>query len=119
MVMRYANSFREDSDLAGRTETRTYGESDLYANSSRVTTSSPLPRFVEIYIERPIDALIEQDVKGLYKKALSGRLEGFSGISDPYEPPLDADAIIHTYCESPEQGVTKILNKLKELGLYD
>jgi adenylyl-sulfate kinase len=78
-----------------------------------------IPNFVQIYMECPVRILIEQDVKGLYKKALSGTLERFSGVSDPYEPPLNADVTIHTYCDTPEEGLAKILKKLKGLGLYD
>jgi adenylyl-sulfate kinase len=77
-----------------------------------------IPRFVEIYMECPINILIERDVKGLYKKALSGMLADFSGISDPYEPPLNADVTIHAYRESPDQGVARILRKLKEMQLF-
>jgi adenylylsulfate kinase-like enzyme len=47
--------------------------------------------FVEIYMQCPVDVLIERDVKGLYKKALSGEIPMFTGISDPYEPPLNRE----------------------------
>ncbi len=48
-----------------------------------------IPDFVEIYVECAIDALAQRDVKGLYKKALAGEITQFTGISDPYEPPLN------------------------------
>src|SRR5512136_3088603 len=44
--------------------------------------------FVEVYARCPLDTLVERDVKGLYKKALAGEIANFTGVSDPYEPPL-------------------------------
>jgi adenylyl-sulfate kinase len=73
-------------------------------------------RFVEVYCECPIDVLIERDVKGLYKKALEGQIESFTGVSDPYEEPLDPEVVVHSDRESPGDSVAKILTKLEELG---
>ncbi len=73
--------------------------------------------FVEVYMECPVEVLIERDVKGLYKKALSGEIPRFTGISDPYEPPLSPEVIIHSARETPEEGVEKIWTMLERLGL--
>jgi adenylyl-sulfate kinase len=74
-------------------------------------------RFVEVYVEAPIEVLAERDVKGLYKKALTGQLEGFTGVSDPYEPPLNPDVVCHTDGrETPEESAAKVMHALEELG---
>jgi adenylylsulfate kinase len=56
-------------------------------------------------------------VKGLYKKARSGEIAQFTGISDPYEPPENPEIHLHTEQENPEQDVEIILEKLRDLGL--
>lgn len=73
-------------------------------------------RFVEVYCQCPMEVLVERDVKGLYKKALEGEIQNFTGVSDPYEEPLDPEVVIHSDRESPEESVAKILGKLEELG---
>jgi adenylyl-sulfate kinase len=80
-----------------------------------------IPDFVEVYLECPIETLVERDVKGLYKKALEGQLSHFTGISDPYEPPLSPEITIHSAQETPEQSLETIWATLEALGLvsYD
>ncbi|MGQ9458776.1 MAG: adenylyl-sulfate kinase [Anaerolineae bacterium] len=73
-------------------------------------------RFVEVYVEAPLEVLMERDVKGLYKKALAGEIPDFTGISDPYEPPLNPEIVVHTAEETPEESLAKILAKLEEMG---
>jgi adenylyl-sulfate kinase len=74
-------------------------------------------RFVEVYVACPIVTLAERDVKGLYKKALAGEIANFTGISDPYEPPLDPEVICYTDGrETPEQSAAKVLARLEALG---
>ena len=73
-------------------------------------------RFVEIFIDVPLEVAIQRDVKGLYKKALAGEIKGFTGVDDPYEPPLDPELVIHTDRETPEQSAGRILEALRELG---
>ncbi|TKJ31783.1 MAG: adenylyl-sulfate kinase [Chloroflexi bacterium B3_Chlor] len=73
-------------------------------------------RFVEVYCRCPLDVLIERDVKGLYKKALDGEIDNFTGVSDPYEEPLNPEVIADTDREAPEESVGKIIGKLEELG---
>ncbi len=72
-------------------------------------------RFVEVYCRCPLDVLIERDVKGLYQKALNGQIENFTGVSDPYEEPLDPEVIVDTDQEDPEESVAKIIAKLEGL----
>lgn len=73
-------------------------------------------RFVEVYCRCPLDVLVERDVKGLYEKALAGEIANFTGVSDPYEEPLNPEVVADTDKETPEQSVAKILAKLEELG---
>ena len=75
-----------------------------------------ISNFVEVYVECPLEALIERDVKGLYKKALAGEITNFTGVSDPYEPPLNPDVVVRTAEETPEQSVVAILARLEALG---
>jgi adenylyl-sulfate kinase len=69
--------------------------------------------FLEIYVECPIDALAQRDVKGLYKKALAGEISQFTGISDPYEPPLSPHLSIRSDREEIAESVDRIWAMLK------
>jgi adenylyl-sulfate kinase len=73
-------------------------------------------RFVEIYVKCPIEECIKRDVKGLYKRAISGEIANFTGISDPYEEPLQPEITLETNIETMDESVEKILGVLKELG---
>ena len=73
-------------------------------------------RFFEVYVEVPLEVAIARDTKGLYKKALAGELKGFTGIDDPYEPPIDPELVVHTDQETPEASAGRILAALRELG---
>jgi adenylyl-sulfate kinase len=73
--------------------------------------------FVEIFVDCPIDLLVKRDPKGLYAKALRGEIQQFSGISDPYEPPLSPEITVHTDRESIEESTARILRTLRDLGL--
>ena len=73
-------------------------------------------RFVEVYMECPVDVLTERDPKGLYKKALSGEIANFTGISDPYEPPEGAEIVCDTDEESVQESVTKVIRSLELMG---
>jgi adenylyl-sulfate kinase len=74
-------------------------------------------RFVEVYVEAPLDVLAERDVKGLYKKAMAGEIQNFTGVNDPYEAPESAEVVCHTDgSETPEESAAKVIAKLEELG---
>jgi len=73
--------------------------------------------FVLVYVKCSLEVLIQRDAKGLYKKALSGEIRNFTGISDPYEPPLRPEVVVDTVVESPSQSMAKIVAKLEELQL--
>jgi adenylylsulfate kinase len=72
--------------------------------------------FVEVYVNAPLAICEQRDVKGLYKKARAGEIKNFTGIDDPYEPPLNPEVECRTDLESLEESVAKVLAKLQELG---
>ncbi|MBT9311598.1 adenylyl-sulfate kinase [Leptothoe kymatousa] len=72
--------------------------------------------FVEVYANAPVEVCEQRDVKGLYKKARSGEIKNFTGISDPYEEPLNAEVVCETHNESLDESVNKVMAKLEELG---
>jgi adenylyl-sulfate kinase len=76
-----------------------------------------IPNFVEVYMECPVEVLAARDVKGLYKKALAGELAQFTGISDPYEPPLAPEVTVNSSNETADQSLERILAALATLGL--
>ena len=76
----------------------------------------PLGGFVLIHVDTPIDVCEERDRKGLYAKARAGIIKEFTGISDPYESPEDADVVIDTTKLSPEQAAQQILLHLESEG---
>jgi adenylyl-sulfate kinase len=75
-----------------------------------------IDRFVEVFVDVPLEVAIERDVKGLYKKALAGEIKQFTGVSDPYEPPLDPEVTINSAQETPASSAARILDTLERLG---
>ena len=73
--------------------------------------------FVEVYAEASVEALAARDVKGLYKKALAGEIAHFTGVTDPYEPPLSPEVAVRTDRDPVEQSVAEIVAVLMERGL--
>lgn len=73
--------------------------------------------FVEVYVRCPIDVLTARDVKGLYKKALAGEIKNFTGVDDPYEPPLAAEVTVETDRELPKESAARIIARLEEMSL--
>jgi len=73
-------------------------------------------KFVEVYVNAPIEVCEERDVKGLYKKAKEGLIKGFTGIDDPYEPPDNPEIVLDTKSLSPQESAYKIVKYLEERG---
>lgn len=73
--------------------------------------------FVEVFVDCPLEVLAARDVKGLYKRAMAGELANFTGVSDPYEAPLDADVVIHSDRETVDESLEKIWSALQRKGL--
>ena len=78
---------------------------------------SRIKNFVEVYVECPVEVVAGRDVKGLYKKALAGEIAQFTGVSDPYEPPLSPEIVVHSSSETPDESARKVWDKLESLGL--
>ena len=70
-------------------------------------------RFFEVHVATPVEVCAERDVKGLYAKQRAGELTGLTGVDDPYEPPLQPDAVIHTESETIEQSVETLWQALQ------
>ena len=73
--------------------------------------------FVEVFANAALDALVDRDVKGLYKKALAGEIANFTGVSDPYEAPESPEIEVRTDSETVEESTEKILKYLSAHGL--
>ena len=76
-------------------------------------------RFIEVYVDTPIGVCEERDPKGLYAKVRQGLLKGFTGIDDPYEPPLKAEITLDTVANSEEGNACLIMDYLIQRGLVD
>lgn len=74
-------------------------------------------KFIEVYVEVPLDVAEERDPKGLYKKARAGEIKGFTGIDDPYEEPEKAELTLHTATMSLDEEVRAMVAYLEEEGL--
>ncbi len=84
----------------------------------RLAEADGIP-FVEAYASADLDALVARDVKGLYKKALAGEVQHFTGVSDPYEPPEAPEVLVQTDRESVTESLGRILGALEESGLLE
>ena len=85
--------------------------------AARDEVRARIPDFVEVFMDCPLEVLIERDAKGLYKKALAGQIPHFTGINDPYEPPLAPELHIHSNRETPGETLQRISTTLGKLGL--
>ncbi len=73
--------------------------------------------FIEVYVNTPIETCEQRDPKGLYKKARAGQLKNFTGIDDPYEPPLAPELTLDATTTSPQEATVLLLQYLEEQGL--
>jgi len=73
--------------------------------------------FIEVFIDTPLELCEERDPKGLYKKARTGEIPNFTGISDPYEAPTNAELVIPTADCTPQEAAERIIALLAERGV--
>ena len=73
-------------------------------------------KFIEVYVNAPIEVCEMRDVKGYYKMAKEGLIKGFTGVDDPYEPPDNPEIEIDTTKLSPEENASKIIEYLEKEG---
>lgn len=71
-------------------------------------------RFVEVFVDCPLEVCEQRDVKGLYKKARAGEIKNFTGISSPFEAPEQADVTVHTDKEELDESVLKVLEAVNQ-----
>ena len=72
--------------------------------------------FIEIFVDAPLEVCAERDVKGLYKKAFSGEIPQFTGVSDPYEAPEAPELHIKTNEEEATESAARVIDYLENLG---
>jgi adenylylsulfate kinase len=87
--------------------------------AAREAARAEIPNFVEVYVRCAIDECIRRDVKGLYAKALKGEIPAFTGVSDPYEPPLHPEVVVETERETIDESAAKIIEALAARGYVD
>ncbi len=75
--------------------------------------------FIEVYVDVPLEVAESRDPKGLYKKARAGEIPNFTGISDPYEEPLNAEVVLNSHEMSLEQEVDILMKLLEQRGLIN
>lgn len=73
--------------------------------------------FIEVFVETPVEECEQRDPKGLYKKARAGEIKNFTGVNDPYEPPLKPEVVLNTVELRPEACVAKLLAYLRQHGI--
>ena len=72
--------------------------------------------FIEVWCKASIDACAERDYKGLYEKARRGEITNLTGVNDPYEEPENADLVLDTEGEAPEQSAERVMEVLEAKG---
>jgi adenylylsulfate kinase len=83
--------------------------------AARLKARQACGHFVEVFVDCSLDTLIRRDTKGLYQRAMTGEIEKFSGISDPYEPPENPEIYLHTDVQSEAESLEHLLSRLEQL----
>ena len=81
----------------------------------RIRVTMEKDRFIEVFVDCPLNVCVERDTKGLYKKAMDHEIKNFTGISSPYEPPESPEIHLHTSAESVDDCLDKMVNYLKSV----
>ncbi len=87
--------------------------------ATREEVRATIENFVEIYVNAPVEICSQRDVKGLYKRALTGEIKNFTGVDDPYEAPLNPELVLETDREPPAASAARALAKLEQLQLIE
>ena len=75
--------------------------------------------YVEVFVDTPLEVVEARDVKGWYAKARAGEVKDFTGVSDPYEPPVDPELTLHTTDTTPESNAQLVIEYLESRGILD
>ena len=81
----------------------------------REEVRATIGKYIEVYLNCPLEVCIRRDPKGLYRKALAGEIQHFTGIDDVFETPVRPDIEVTTHGEDPEASLTRILHRLVAL----
>ncbi len=87
--------------------------SPFHEDRNQVRTIVGKDNFIEVFVDCPLEVCEQRDVKGLYKKARTGEVKSFTGISSPYEKPLNADITIHTDSQSISESLSSLLQYIE------
>lgn len=82
--------------------------------TKRNRARSETTNFVEIYVKCSVEECMRRDTKDMYKKALAGEIEDFTGVSDPYEEPENPELVLDTEYETVEESAEKVIGYLRE-----
>ena len=104
-ITSFISPYRADRDLARK----------LHDAAPQGSDDEPIP-FVEVFVDVPLEVAEQRDPKGLYKKARAGEIKEFTGISAPYEEPLNPEITIKTHENSVEECVAQITQWLADKG---
>jgi sulfate adenylyltransferase len=80
---------------------------------------APLGGFLLVHVATPLETCERRDPKGLYRKARQGAIPAFTGVSDPYEPPSDAEVVVDTTTVPAAEAAERILRALRDRGFLD
>jgi sulfate adenylyltransferase len=72
--------------------------------------------FLLVHVDTPLAVCEDRDRKGLYAKARAGLVPHFTGVSDPYEEPTDADVVVNTITQTPDEASQRIIEQLQSMG---
>ena len=75
-----------------------------------------IPRFLEVLVDTPLQACMERDPKGIYRKAREGNATSVPGLQDAYEPPQAPDVVVHGDIEAPTDSALRLIRTLVEKG---
>lgn len=89
---------------------------DRDAVRRQVESAGKAGDFIEVFVDAPLDVCEARDPKGLYKKARSGELKEFTGIDDPYEPPVHPELTLQSAAQSPDELSNQVLAFLQQAG---
>ncbi len=84
---------------------------------NRELAREEIQSFVEVWCKASVEACAARDYKGLYEKAMRGEIDNLTGVNDPYEEPEDADLVLDTVGESPEESAQRVMDVLVGRGL--
>jgi adenylylsulfate kinase-like enzyme len=86
------------------------------AGRERARAAAGAERFLEVFVDAPLEACRARDPKGLYRRVDAGLIQGFTGVDDPYEAPEAADLVLKTESLSPEAAAEQVLLTLRQRG---